>query len=120
MTADRKLITPEGTEETQPFTATSGKILVKGKLVEFRIYGGQKDLEWTQSLAKNWTTSIIETNPSEDMMALQESLPWIAKIQWGEILWKTLLTFIIGLVASMAVKKATPKKTTSENSAAKQ
>ena len=52
-----------GETVTTPMAATSGQILVNGKLLSLSVYAKEKELDWTQNSAKLWSQTVLTANP---------------------------------------------------------
>ena len=48
---------------TTPMAATSGQILVNGKLLSLSVYAKEKELAWTQNSTKLWSQAVLTANP---------------------------------------------------------
>ena len=93
-----------GETVTTPMAATSGQILVNGKLLSLSVYAKEKELAWTQNSTKLWSQAVLTANPVIETGDTTSAKP--ASYRVGESVGNGIVGVIAIGIVRLLIKKA--------------
>jgi len=95
MLVNLTMMTADGQRTNLPGVVTTTYLHARGKLFFTYVYGGEKDLEWSRQVSKEWTAALLAANPSDDTTLAKESAG-SGGFDWTQVFRSALVGGLIG------------------------